>query len=358
MNPGSIPGEASNISQDQTFAKAQRNGPTNMKHGGEPPYKNHLDKDRWLDLSTGINPIPYSLPTLTATDWQALPLKRDMDELLSSARIAYEIPNDIEIFAGPGTEALIWQLPDMFDGATSVLGPTYSSHAESWAHWNGSPSILASNCSWPTNQNLVVVNPNNPTGAFIAPETLIEFARTLAPGCVLVVDEAFMDCTPEFSVIRHLEPNLPILVLRSFGKFYGQAGLRLGFAIGQKSRIRQLSMRIGDWSVSGPALQIGKRALLDQNWQYTMRLHLKSRMNQLVGFLKRPNSIVGKTDLFLLYNHLEAHDLHEFLAQQRIWTRIFSDNPSWIRFGVPGNIKDFSRLVQGFYDFYETKQET
>ncbi|MEP0520734.1 MAG: aminotransferase class I/II-fold pyridoxal phosphate-dependent enzyme [Hyphomicrobiales bacterium] len=358
MNPGSIPGEASSILQDLAVATAQRNGPANMQHGGEPPYINGSDKDSWLDLSTGINPTPYPIPTLSNTDWQTLPLKRDLEALLLAARVAYDIPKKIEVMAGPGTEALIWQLPNIIVGSANIIGPTYSSHSASWSHWNSVPTSISSNEPWPTHKHLVLVNPNNPTGNFINADKLISFAKKLNPGCILVIDEAFMDCTPELSVIPHLSPDLPILVLRSFGKFFGLAGLRLGFAVGPPNLIRQLNARFGDWSVSGPALQIGKQALDDHKWQGLMRDHLQGRMNQLYGFLKRPDTVLGRTNLFLLYQHQQAKRLHNFLARQKIWTRIFLDQPDWIRFGVPGSIKDFSRLAQGFYDFYESERET
>tara|TARA_R110002167_G_scaffold75686_10_gene211227 strand:+ start:2085 stop:3062 length:978 start_codon:yes stop_codon:yes gene_type:complete len=322
-----------------------------MKHGGEPPLDKSRKAGAWLDLSTGINPLAYPLPELNSADWQSLPSGRNREALLEAARAYYNIPEDTAIEAVPGTEAAINQLPDILPGPVAVAEPTYSSHRAAWSARGHEVYAHSPVAPAEASQHLIVVNPNNPTGDLRPAEKLLKLAEGLLPNCVLIVDEAFMDCTPASSVVPHLRPDLPIIVLKSFGKFFGLAGLRLGFVIGRRDLVEALSNRFGDWSISGPALRIGKTALEDQAWQAASREHLKHSMDRLETFLTGPDRILGRTDLFLLYRHTDAVRLHRHLAERHIWTRKFSSQPTWLRFGAPATITDFSHLTESIGKF-------
>lgn len=329
-----------------------------MKHGGDPPFDDPDHADRWLDLSTGINPLAYPLPELNSADWQNLPSARNKEALLAAARAYYNVTDDVAIGAVPGTEAAINLLPGILTGPAGIAEPTYSSHRAAWSARGHEVYAHSHGAAAPARQHLIVVNPNNPTGEFRSAETLLKLAEALAPDCVLIVDEAFMDCTPQSSIVPQIRPDTPIIVLKSFGKFFGLAGLRLGFAIGRRDLVEALSDRFGDWSISGPALRIGKVALADREWQAASRMHLKHSMDRLEALLKGPDRIIGRTDLFLLYRHGHAVRLHRYLAEQRIWTRIFSAEPTWLRFGAPCSIADFSRLARTIEEFEKLQRET
>lgn len=324
-----------------------------MKHGGDPPFKNKADRRDWLDLSTGINPQSYSVQNLSAADWQSLPSQFGLDELQSAARRYYQVPDSIGIIAVPGTEAAISQFPAFCPGSVDIIEPTYSSHRSAWSADGRIATSRSALPAKPAQNHLVVVNPNNPTGELVAPGELLAVARSLVPDRFLFVDEAFMDCTPEMSVVPHLLPDMPVIVLKSFGKFFGLAGLRLGFVIGHPALLTEFSNRFGEWCVSGPALKIGAAAFNDTQWQSTMRGRLGTKMDTLADLLSPRLELVGKTNLFLTCRHRDAQGLHHFLADHKIWTRIFSYEPDWLRFGLPETEFDLMRLGQCLAAFDE-----
>lgn len=322
-----------------------------MKHGGEPPFANGDRLSDWVDLSTGINPHSYTVPKLTSADWERLPSQSAHDELLSAARHYYSIPDIMGTVAVPGTEAAIHQLPDLCPGPIGIIEPTYSSHRAAWAANDCTTYALDDLPSGVVETHLLVVNPNNPTGRLTPPEAVVATAETLASGRFLIVDEAFMDCQPEMSVVPYMRPELPIIVLKSFGKFFGLAGLRLGFVIGNSELLKRLSGRFGDWCISGPALKIGCAALNDSQWQVNMRTRLKTDMDRLEGLISHKDQMIGRTDLFLTCRHRDAVALHSFLAARKIWTRIFSYESSWVRYGLPKSEAEFGRFAESLSAF-------
>lgn len=279
----------------------------------------------WLDLSTGINPVPYPLPVLPMSHWTALPDQAATTRLDVVARRFWGVPPGAGVLAGPGASALIAAIPRLQPpGQVSIAGPTYNEHQAAFlaAGW-----ILGE-----TGQARVVVHPNNPDGQFHA----------LVPGGVLVIDESFCDVTPDRSLIA-LAGQTGVVVLKSFGKFWGLAGLRLGFAIGDPSLIAGLAAMLGPWPVSGPALAVGAAALGDPGWADATRARLTrdaQRLDQMVGA-----KLVGGTDLFRLYDVADAAHWQHALAAERIWVRRFSYNPRWLRFGLPGTPADWARLA-------------
>jgi cobalamin biosynthetic protein CobC len=179
----------------------------------------------------------------------------------------------------------------------------------------------------------ILANPNNPDGRVLSPATLTALARRVA---WLIVDEAFADVAPETSLVPSLPNNA--LVLRSLGKFYGLAGVRLGFVIGAGVVVEQVRAALGAWAVSGPALAVGAAALGDADWRQATRARLKHQADALRSLLgARGLHIVGGTDLFVLVETEDARALHGALARRGIWTRAFAEQPSWLRVGLPGS---------------------
>ena len=295
----------------------------------------------WLDLSTGINPVPFPVPHLPVTAWTALPTRADTAALETAARTAYGTSADCVALAG--AQAGIQLIPRLrAPGRARVLGPTYNEHAgalraQGWAvETVTEPEALAG-------ADLgVVVNPNNPDGG----RTPMTALAALAPAVgLLVVDESFADATPEAS----LAPRLPMpgtIVLRSFGKFYGLAGLRLGFALGGSAEIETLRALAGPWAVGGPAIATGRAALADRAWQADTAARLDADAARLDALAERAGMrLVGGTCLFRTYAVRDAAGMHRDLARQRIWTRIFPYSDSWIRFGLPGDTGGWDRLA-------------
>ncbi|MEE2746146.1 MAG: aminotransferase class I/II-fold pyridoxal phosphate-dependent enzyme, partial [Pseudomonadota bacterium] len=170
---------------------------------------------------------------------------------------------------------------------------------------------------------------------------LLQLAKNLE---LLIIDEAFCDCTPDQSIIPHLQ-TYNILVLRSLGKFFGLAGLRLGFVIGTIENIEPIKTRLGPWAVSGPAIEIGQRALSDVAWitQMHERLDLHSnRLNQVL--LQKHLHIIGSTKLFKLVENKYASEIYRILCESGILVRQFEENKDWLRIGLPGPENEWRRL--------------
>jgi cobalamin biosynthesis protein CobC len=295
----------------------------------------------WLDLSTGINPRPYPVSDLPAEAWTQLPQPDAEERLLAAARNAYDLPACAGIAAAPGTQALIQLLPTLLSPRrVAIVAPTYGEHAPAWRAAGHDVREVREPVS--DTDVLVLCSPNNPDGRLADP-ALLEWT---GEGRLLVVDEAFADVTPEASLTPHAGLK-GLLILRSFGKFYGLAGLRLGFAVGDPALTRVLAARLGPWAVSGPALEIGAAALADTDWQAEGRAYLQQASARLDDLLHRAGlHVVGGTSLFRLAETPgPAAAWHEHLACAHIWTRPFPDHSRWLRFGLPGSEHAWQRLA-------------
>ena len=325
--------------------------PLAPRHGGalaDASERYGVPLKDWLDLSTGINPHPYPLPTISQADFHRLPDPVALAALIGTARAAYGVPAENTVAAVPGSDFALRLLPLLAPaGDVAILSPTYSGHAEAWRKAGRTVRPVATLEEGARTAPIVVlVNPNNPDGRSVHPEELIATARTLsARGGWLVVDEAFGDIAPALSVLPG-SANARIVVLRSFGKFYGLAGLRLGFVIGPDDVVGRLRDLVGDWPVSGPAITIGRQALADSAWQMAARKRLLTARVLLEALLTKAGlGIVGGTDLFALVQTPRAIAVHESLARDGIWTRIFADQPDRIRIGLPPD-DGFERLAK------------
>nr|WP_103875417.1 threonine-phosphate decarboxylase CobD [Bosea lathyri] len=305
----------------------------------------------WIDLSTGINPIPYPLPPLPLSLWQSLPEAKAEAALLMAARRAYLVPGGAGIVAAPGTQILIELLPRLkAGGPVAVLGPTYAEHALAWRKAGLAVSEARTAGDIRDAATVVVVNPNNPDGRVLPIAELAALAaRCAARGGLLVVDEAFADFTPGISLIPTLPPAT--VVLRSFGKTYGLAGLRLGFAIGQAATMERLRAALGPWSVAGPALDVGATALGDADWLAQAGAARAADAARLDALLARHGRVVGGTTLFRLLATPEAPALFAHLGRNGLYVRRFQNEATWLRFGLPGDDASWRRLELALASF-------
>lgn len=319
-------------------------------HGGNIDEVSRLYPDArqpWIDLSTGINRIAYPLPPLSVEAWSSLPTKTDERTLLAAAAARFGTQAPASIITAPGTQALLQIIPRLLSSRTvAVLGPTYEEHALCWGRC-GHHVRMVNEIKAPADADVViVVNPNNPTGRLLPAETLASLAAELSRrDGLLIVDEAFVDLLPDgASLARKLPPAT--IVLRSFGKTYGLAGLRLGFAIAAPDTVQRLRNELGPWAVSGPALAIGATALADDAWLNRARLRLAIECDRLDRMLVAAGSnIIGGTPLFRLAESAGAEHLADRLAHHGIHVRRFAYNPTWLRFGLPGCEQEWQRLT-------------
>ena len=173
----------------------------------------------------------------------------------------------------------------------------------------------------------VMVHPNNPDGRLWSADD--------ADAPLTVIDESFCDVTPGASLVG-LAARPGVVVLKSFGKFWGLAGLRLGFAIAAPETIARLRALTGPWAVSGPALRVGATALSNPAWAEDTRARLGADAARLDALMTGAGAeVTGGTDLFRLYTVDSAKSWQDRLARACIWTRIFPYSDTWLRLGLP-----------------------
>lgn len=319
-------------------------------HGGNIDAARRLfprAPEPWIDLSTGINPEPYPAGAIPLSAWTRLPQPSELAALESAARAAYGAKPPTGIVAAPGTQALIQWLPRIFPAhRVGVLGFTYQEHETSWRTAGAEVVAVAALAELAAFDVAVVVNPNNPDGRLLAPADLAGIAGMLARhGGRLIVDEAFMDLMGRQSSLVPDLPKAGTVVLRSFGKTYGLAGLRLGFAVASPEDCDRLREAMGPWAVSGPAIEVGRRALMDRSWLAGTVERLRDEANRLDRLLQAAGfDIVGGTPLFRLARHDGAAAWFERLCQAGVLTRPFRAEPSWLRFGLPHGQAEWDRL--------------
>lgn len=302
----------------------------------------------WLDLSTGINPVPYPLPALDLADWARLPEPGAVRRLEQVAAARYGAPADAQVVAAPGTQALIQLLPRLHGaGTVGILGFTYGEYDRVWRQAGVAPRRVDTVEALQACDIAVLVNPNNPDGRLVPPDRLAALARHQAgKGGLLVVDEAFMDVLPAGGSLVPCLPAKAALVLRSFGKTYGLAGVRLGFAVTNAALAARLRALLGPWALSGPAIRIGSLALADGAWLSRTVEWLAAEATTLDSILQRHGlDLVGGTPLFRLVAHPQAAALFRHLGSQGVLLRQFSAHPEWLRCGLPADIAAEDRLA-------------
>ncbi len=304
-----------------------------LEHGGrlkQAAREHGIPLDKWVDLSTGIHPVGYPVPPVPPECWLRLP--EDEDALLPTAAEYYGTSN---LIACAGSQAAIQALPTLRPPCrVGVLSPTYAEHTHAWRRAGHDVEELSE--ARLDVDVLLLANPNNPTGRLFAPETLLAWrAEIAARGGWLVVDEAFMDATPEISLAKHA--GLPGLVLlRSIGKFFGLAGIRAGFLLAWPDLLQALQENLGPWCMAHPTRWVTQQALCDTAWQMQNRDWLVSQSQRLASLLATHGlQPIGGTALFQYVAMMEAADLHAMLARQGILTRLFH-NPAAVRLGLPG----------------------
>ena len=320
-----------------------------LDHGGrlrEAAAQYDIPLANWLDLSTGINPQGWPVPPLPASVWQRLP---EADDGLEAAAAAYY--GNTNLLPVAGSQAAIQWLPALLPrAAVACIAPLYAEHPQAWQH-AGHKIRYLQNATLPralaaTTPYVLLCNPNNPTADSHPREVVIDAAHQLKKrGGWLIVDEAFVDATPEQSVTplagSEEAPNL--IVLRSLGKFFGLAGARVGFICAAPDLLARMREAIGPWAISGPSREAARLALADRRWQAEARPRLQATSERLHQLLT-PLGEVKATPLFATLTSPHANELHEHLAHRAILTRRF-DQQAILRFGLPGDEAGWRRLA-------------
>ncbi|MBB4569697.1 threonine-phosphate decarboxylase CobD [Rhizobium leucaenae] len=313
-------------------------------YGGRP--------EDWLDLSTGINPNPIALPDISVSAWHRLPDQHLVERAREVAR-AYYRSGDILPLPIPGTQSAIQLLPRLGSaGSVAILSPTYGEYARAFA-LAGMPAFKITGVDDLTSEQglVIAVNPNNPDGRMLSVGRLRELHdRLQRRGGILVVDEAFGDMEPESSLAPYASSMPNLIIFRSFGKFFGLAGLRLGFVIAQVSLLERFEDWLGPWAVSGPALSLAASSMAGDTT--TIRNRISDRRSALDAVLRRARlQVAGGTGLFALVADDRASDIYSHLCRHHILVRKFDYAPNWLRFGLaPDEVVD--RRLAGALEAY------
>lgn len=319
-----------------------------LEHGGRlrrAAQAYGIALEHWLDLSTGVSPFGWPLPDIPASAWRRLP--EDDDGLVEAARAYYEAPYLLPV---AGSQAAIQALPWLRPASrVGIIAPGYAEHAHAWRRaghqvtTQAADMLLANAAAWDV---LVLIHPNNPGGERFDPGMLLRLHTELAArGGWLVVDEAFMDVTPQASLCRHTARE-GLVVLRSAGKFFGLAGARAGFVCAAPTLLEALQGQLGPWAVGGPTRHVLRQALADRAWHAQARVRLRETSERLAALLARHGMApVAGCGLFQWCRSEDAAYTHRALAERGILTRLF-DMPASLRFGLPPDEPAFERLDQ------------
>jgi cobalamin biosynthetic protein CobC len=312
-----------------------------LQHGGNLAAARRLyprAPEPWIDLSTGINARAYPVGALSEASWRRLPEENAALALEEAARRAYGAPESACVVAAPGTQALIGLLPLLAPAKrVGILDFTYSEHELCWAGAGAQVETVDNLDALGGFDHAVIVNPNNPDGRLVPPPALLALAERLAArGGRLIVDEAFVDFLPPEASVAPLLPPSGMIVLRSFGKAYGLAGLRLGFALAGAAEAARMRRALGPWPVSGAAIEIGLRALGDALWRDEARARANQDAGRLDEMLRAAGfTPAGGTPLFRWIRCPDAHRAFRRLAGAGVLVRAFGSQPQALRFGVP-----------------------
>lgn len=317
-----------------------------LEHGGrllEASRRYGIAIGQWLDLSTGISPFPYPVPPIGPELWRRLP--DEEDDLVAGAAAYYGTRHCLAV---PGTQAALQVLPRILAAhRVAVLDPSYAEYARVWARAGCEVARVPEGAMSEAARNfdaVVLCNPNNPDGCAFTRARLAHMRSELAArGGWLVVDEAYADISGGVSVAADAGAA-GLIVLCSMGKFFGLAGMRMGFVLGPAEILGRIREELGPWAVSGPARHVAGIALRDRPWQQAARKRLHAARDRLGDMLAACGlESAGSTFLFHWIPHPDARAVQDLLARRGILVRAF-DRPQALRMGFPGAERDWDRL--------------
>lgn len=313
------------------------------KYGGE--------RKDWLDLSTGISPFSPKLPDFDQEIWRRLPEAATERKVQSLAKQFYK--SNLDCLIVPGTQFVIQNLPRILDGKTGIVGPTYGEYGHAFDQQNADFQMIDGIEDIGDLKSIILVNPNNPDGRSYSPDQLLELAFELSErDGYLVVDEAFADMSGANNSLMNNQKADNILILRSFGKFYGLAGLRLGLVFGPQQLLSKISALKGPWSVSGPALAVADYIYSRPEISSELYQKIDKRFKEMKRAFDKMNlEIVGHTQLSFLLAFPSAEKMHKHLQRKQILTRKFDYNQKWLRIGLTLNEEQDQRLIDAINEF-------
>jgi histidinol-phosphate aminotransferase len=290
-----------------------------------------------MDLSTCVNrygPAPAAIAALHGiepTDIVLHPYEA-APQLIELYREATGVREGAMI-AGRGASEFIWAMGRELDHASvQVPTPAYTDYLKAFPGraFNPTraqiPSLEQIDAAMNAAGAVIISNPHNPTGAHLDPDGLVSVAAA-HPSAMLVVDESYVDFTPEpteWSVIGCDVPN--IVVLRSATKFYGIAATRAGIAwCAESEPLACLFGQQENWGLSGVDVRVACAAVRDYDWSEVSRAQMLADSSWLAEML----SGVTGLDLYANKNvHFQyvfcerSHEVAEVFRRHGIGVRV------------------------------------
>ena len=314
--------------------------------GGLVAARRHFGEGDWIDLSTGINPHPWPGAAKMEFDWQRLPDPEALAALECAAASHFGV-DPRHVCAVPGSEIGLRLVGGLIGSPAQHVTPGYGTHGAMIA---GS-TATAFDPARDSGSTLILANPNNPDGRVIGADAMRGLLRGRGADGWLLVDEAFADADPAASMASLVSDEQRLIVFRSFGKFFGLAGVRLGFVLGPQVIIAALREKLGAWPLSAAAIAIGTAAYADDAWIAATRERLPDASAALDAVLiRRGYQPIGACPLFRLIDVDDARGLFDRLARRAILTRPFANQPRWLRIGLPADAAALTRLDAALAD--------
>ena len=314
--------------------------------GGIEAARRHFGSGDWIDLSTGINPHPWPIDAAMSYDWQRLPDPEALSRLEAVAASCFGV-DARHVCAVPGSEIGLRLTGALVGDRTRHIAPSYRTHGEMVA--DSAP--IDPEAARGHDGTLILANPNNPDGRVNGAAAMRTLLERRGDDGWLLVDEAFADVDPAASIAGLVNDRQKLIVFRSFGKFFGLAGVRLGFVLAPQAIVTALGERLGAWPLSAASIAIGSAAYADHDWIAATRRRLPAEAAALdVLLVRRGHRPVGDCPLFRLIEVDDAQALFEQLAQRAILTRPFADQPRWLRIGLPADADVSARLEAALAD--------
>ncbi len=302
-------------------------------------------EEDWIDLSTGINPEIYPIPKFSKSDWRNLPTLTEIRKLESIIKFEYNTFSHVSLT--PGSQIAINLLPGLLKKKeVTILEPTYGDYLKSFVNAQFKVRSSKTFKELFNAKIVVIVNPNNPDGRSYHINDLLLLSKKVD---MLILDESFIETPKKLSIISQINENTNnIIVIKSFGKLFGLAGLRLGFVFSGKNLISRFNKVLSSWPVSNISIKIASRAVKDREWIKNTQIKLKKRAKALDNIVESVNfKVIGGTNLFRLYHTPDAILAQSFLAKKLIWSRIFYYSKKWLRLGIP-NEKQLKEIKKRF----------
>ncbi len=336
-----------------------------LEHGGDlcgAAARFRIPVEQWIDISTGISPWSWPVPAIPPSVWRNLP---QADEQLERAAAGYYRCSRESLLAVPGSQYALQFTPALLPrGRVAMPTRGYAEHRLAWRTAGHQivdyhdRAVLANLVNDAAVEHAVVINPNNPTGELLPRQSLEALHRQLQEnGGWLVLDEAFVDASPQES-LAPLCPAPGLIVYRSIGKFFGLAGIRLGFLLAPPALCHELATRMPPWLVSQAARWIGERALADNNWQDVQRNRLGTTATQWRRALQGRVPALEFTGTALFATGAGAtgycRALYLALARRAVLVRLIDDSNghSMLRFGLPAP-EEFERTLRLIHEAAE-----